>query len=261
MKQEELRSWSTAELAKLSRVSSRTLRHYDQVGLLPPAYTGHNGYRYYTQPELLRLQRILLLRELGLGLETIGQVLDGQADQLDALSVHRKWLLAERDRLDRMARTVAATISALQQGDAMSGEEIFKDFDTNPYEEEARQRWGDQAVADSKARHAALSAADKQAFMAEAGAINEELARCLDAGLPADDARVQAAVERHYRWICVSWTPDADSYLGLGRMYVEDSRFTAFYDKSRAGLASYLLEGITVYAASRLSAAGGQSTA
>jgi DNA-binding transcriptional MerR regulator len=88
MKQEELRSWSIAELAKLSRVSSRTLRHYDQVGLLPPAYTGHNGYRHYTQPELLRLQRILLLRELGLGLETIGQVLDGQADQLGALNVH-----------------------------------------------------------------------------------------------------------------------------------------------------------------------------
>lgn len=257
MKQEEVPSWSIAELAKLSRVSSRTLRHYHRLGLLAPAYTGHNGYRYYTQPELLRLQRILLLRELGLGLDTIGQVLDGQADQVDALGVHQKWLLAERDRLDRMARTVAATISALQQGDAMSGEAIFKDFDTNPYEEEARQRWGDKAVEDSKARHAALSAADKQAFLAEAGAINEELARCLDAGLPADDARVQDAVGRHYRWVCVSWTPDADSYVGLGRMYVEDPRFTAFYDKSRAGLATYLLEGIKAYAASQLNSAGG----
>lgn len=257
MKQEDAGSWSIAELAKLSRVSSRTLRHYHQVGLLRPAYTGHNGYRYYTQPELLRLQRILLLRELGLGLETIGQVLDGQSDQVDALSVHRKWLLAERDRLDLMARTVGATITALQRGDAMSGEQIFKDFDTNPYEEEARQRWGDRAVEDSKARHAALSADDKRAFMAESAAINEELARCLDAGLPASDAQVQAAVERHYRWVCLSWTPDADSYVGLGRMYIEDPRFTAFYDNSRAGLASYLLEGITVYAAARLSSANG----
>src|SRR6476660_2951342 len=138
MKQEELRSWSIAELAKLSRVSSRTLRHYDQVGLLPPAYTGHNGYRYYGQPELLRLQRILLLRELGLGLETIGEVLDGQADPVEALAVHRNWLLAERDRLDRMSRTVDATIAALRQGETMTAENIFKDFDYNPYEAEAR---------------------------------------------------------------------------------------------------------------------------
>lgn len=257
MKQEEVPRWSIAELAKLSRVSSRTLRHYHQLGLLAPAYTGHNGYRYYTRTELLRLQRILLLRELGLGLETIGEVLDGQTNQLDALGVHRKWLLAERDRLDRMARTVEATISALQQGDAMSGEDIFKDFDSNPYEDEARQRWGDKAVEDSQARHAAMSDAEKRDFLAEAEAINQELAHCLDAGLPADDARVQAAVERHYRWICVSWTPDAQSYVGLGRMYVEDPRFTAFYDKSRAGLAPYLLEGIKVYAASRLSPAAG----
>ena len=75
MKQEEVPSWSIAELAKLSRVSSRTLRHYHQLGLLAPAYTGHNGCRYYTRTELLRLQRILLLRELGLGLESIGEVL------------------------------------------------------------------------------------------------------------------------------------------------------------------------------------------
>ena len=257
MKQEEVPSWSIAELAKLSRVSSRTLRHYHRLELLVPAYTGHNGYRYYTRTELLRLQRILLLRELGLGLETIGEVLDGQTNQLDALGVHRKWLLAERDRLDRMARTVEATISALQQGDAMSGEDIFKDFDSNPYEDEARQRWGGKAVEDSKARHAAMGDAEKRDFLAEAEAINQELAHCLDAGLPADDARVQAAVERHYRWICVSWTPDADSYVGLGRMYVEDPRFTAFYDKSRSGLAPYLLEVIKVYAASRLSPAAG----
>lgn len=252
MKQKELRSWSIAEVARLSKVSSRTLRHYHQLGLLAPAYTGHNGYRYYGQPELLRLQRILLLRDLGLGLEAIAEVLAGQTDQMEALAVHRKWLLAERDRLDRMASTVDATITALRQGETMPAEEIFKDFDNNPYEEEARQRWGDQAVDDSKARHAAMSDDAKQAFMQEAHDINAELARCFDAGLPADAPEVQTAVDRHYKWVRVSWTPDAESYVGLGRMYVEDPRFTAFYDKSRAGLAPYLFEGIKAYAAARL---------
>src|SRR4029453_1027420 len=150
MKQDELQTWTISEVARMSRVSSRTLRHYDQLGLLEPSHTGHNGYRYYGQPELLRLQRILLLRELGLGLETIAEVLDGQTDPLEALAVHRKWLLAERDRLDRMSRTVDATITALSQGEKMDAENLFKDFDNNPYEAEARERWGDKAVDDSK---------------------------------------------------------------------------------------------------------------
>lgn len=253
MKQEKHRSWSIAEVARLSNVSSRTLRHYHQLGILDPAYTGHNGYRYYGQQQLLRLQRILLLRELGLGLEAIAEVLAGQTSQLEALAVHREWLLAERDRLGRMAATVDATMTALRQGDTMSAEEIFKDFDNNPYEDEARQRWGDQAVEDSKARHAAMSDAAKKAFMQEAQDINEELARCFDAGLKADAPEVQAAVDRHYKWVCASWTPDAESYVGLGRMYVDDPRFTAFYDRNRAGLAPYLFEGIKAYAAARLS--------
>lgn len=252
MKQEPPRSWSIAEVSRESNVSSRTLRHYHQKGLLAPAYTGHNGYRYYGQAELLKLQRILLLRELGLGLEAIAEVLAGQTSQLEALGEHRRWLLAERDRLDRMAATVDATMTALKKGDTMSAEDIFKDFDNNPYEQEARQRWGNQAVDESRERHAAMTDAAKRAFMQEAQDINQELARCLDAGLRADAPEVQDAVDRHYKWVCASWTPDAGSYVGLGRMYVEDARFTAFYDKNRAGLARFLFEGIQAYAASRL---------
>lgn len=253
MKQDKADTWTISELAKASKVSSRTLRHYDQLGLLEPARTGPNGYRYYGQPELLRLQRILLLRELGLGLGTIGQVLDGQADPAEELTVHRNWLLAERDRLDRMSRTVDETIAALRQGETMTAENIFKDFDNNPYEAEARNRWGDRAVEQSKARHSAMTTAQKQAFMEEYAALNEDLARCFDAALPADHPDVQAAVGRHYAWICASWTPNAESYVGLGRMYLDDPRFTANYDKVRVGLAPYLLEGIKVYAAENLS--------
>ncbi|MEZ2389000.1 MerR family transcriptional regulator [bacterium RCC_150] len=251
MKQDE--AWTISEVAKASKVSSRTLRHYDQLGLLEPSHTGQNGYRYYGQAELLRLQRILLLRELGLGLETIGEVLDGQTDPVEALAVHTNWLLAERDRLDRMSRTVDATIQALRKGEAMTAEKIFKDFDNNPYEAEARERWGDAAVEQSKARHAAMSPSQKEAFLDEHAAVSEELARCLDADLAPSDPAVQAAVERHYHWICASWTPSAESYVGLGRMYVEDPRFKANYDKVRPGLAEYLFEGIKAYAAEKLS--------
>jgi DNA-binding transcriptional MerR regulator len=140
-------AWSTAQVARMSGVTSRTLRHYDQIGLLSPASIGGSGYRYYGQEELLRLQQILVLRELGLGLADIGGILRAQTETITALRAHRARLLAERRRLGTLARTVARTITAL-----------FEGFDHSRYEAEVRQRWGDEAV-DGAARQAG-SAAD-----------------------------------------------------------------------------------------------------
>jgi DNA-binding transcriptional MerR regulator len=121
-------SWSIAEVARMAHVTSRTLRHYDEIGLLPPARIGMNGYRYYEREQLLRLQHILLLRELGVALGTIAQILDGQHDQLDALHRHHRWLLDERDRVDRLVHTVARTIAQLEGGTTMPAEELFDGF-------------------------------------------------------------------------------------------------------------------------------------
>ena len=91
--------WSIQEVARLAGTTSRTLRHYDDIGLLEPARIGSNGYRYYDRAALVRLQRILLLRELGLGLPAIAEVLDGQRDESRALARHLDWLRQEQDRL------------------------------------------------------------------------------------------------------------------------------------------------------------------
>ncbi|HWO67768.1 MAG TPA: MerR family transcriptional regulator, partial [Umezawaea sp.] len=85
-------AWSIAEVARMSKVTSRTLRHYDAIGLLTPAWVGGNGYRYYEREQVLRLQQILLLRELGLGLDTVGEVLDGRHRTVDVLRNHERWL-------------------------------------------------------------------------------------------------------------------------------------------------------------------------
>lgn len=109
-------AWSIAEVARMSKVTSRTLRHYDEIGLLPPAWTGSNGHRYYEEAGLLRLQQILLMRELGLGLREIRAVLDSRLDQVAVLREHHRRLLAERDRLETLARTVGRTIAELEEG-------------------------------------------------------------------------------------------------------------------------------------------------
>lgn len=113
----------------MSGVTSRTLRYYDEIGLLRPARVGSNGYRYYDREQLLRLQQILLLRELGLDLTTIGKVVDAQHDPLEALRRHHLRLLDERGRLDRLVATVAATVKHLEEGTDMPAEHIFEGFE------------------------------------------------------------------------------------------------------------------------------------
>ena len=139
----------------------------------------------------------------------------------------------------------------------MEPQEMFNGFGKNPYEEEARERWGDGAVDRATARLASLPPDGREAMMEEAAAINAELAACMAGGEPADGERAQEAAARHYRWVCLSWTPDRDAYRGLGRMYVEDPRFTAFYAQpkdspARPGLAAYLAAAMGTYAERRL---------
>ncbi|OUS97348.1 MerR family transcriptional regulator [Rhodococcus sp. NCIMB 12038] len=119
-------SWSIQQVARVSGVTARTLRYYDEIGLLSPADVGANGYRYYEQEQLLRLQQILLLRELGLDLATIGGVVDAQHDPVDALRGHHRRLLDERTRLDRLAATVDITIRNLEEGTDMPAETMFE---------------------------------------------------------------------------------------------------------------------------------------
>jgi len=158
-------SLSIAQVARMSGVTARTLRHYDQIGLLVPAFTGSSGRRHYEPDQLNRLQRILLLRELGLGLQPIAQALAAEANdpndpndpngdgaaaatgrQVAALRRHLAWLHRERDRCTRLIGTVSATIDTLERGEQMSPESMFAGFEHNPYEAEARERWGDDVV-------------------------------------------------------------------------------------------------------------------
>ena len=257
-------SWSIVEVARMSGVSSRALRHYDEVGLLPPARIGANGYRYYEQAELLRLQQILLLRELGLGLAEIRDILDSQLDPIQALREHHQRLLRERDRLGVLARTVARTIDQLQAIDQPQAEgnaamieinrpeNLFEGFDPSIYDDEARERWPQQW--EQAARFTAtLTSQDIERMQREMTAAMIRMAELMAAGTPVDDDAVQSEVDLAYQGVCRFWTPDADAFRNLGRMYVEDERFKATYDRIAGGLAEYYRDAMACYADSTLS--------
>ncbi len=230
----------------MARVSSRTLRHYDHVGLLPPARTGPGGLRFYERPQLQRLQHIMLLRELGLGLTDIAQVLDG-ADETAALRRHHRRLLAEAARLTRLAETVARTIDERQDGAAVPAEEMFAGFADDPYAAQARELYGEQAVA-AQRRAASWDADTARGVRGEGDGVHRDLAALMASGATVDAPAVQAVIARHHAWVSHFWTPGPDAYVGLGRLYVDDERFTAGIDAHAPGLAVYLRDAIAVYA-------------
>ncbi|MEO7349966.1 MAG: MerR family transcriptional regulator, partial [Terrimesophilobacter sp.] len=139
--------WSIQEIARLSGTTSRTLRHYDEIGLLKPSSFGNNGYRRYDRDALAKLQRILLLRELGLGLPAIAEVLAGQAHDADALLTHLHWLQREKERLDRQIGAVETPIRKFESKEQLMAEEMFDGFDHTQYKEEVEERWGKGASA------------------------------------------------------------------------------------------------------------------
>lgn len=248
-------SWSINDLSRETGVTSRTLRHYDAVGLLEPAWRDPGGRRFYEQEQLLRLQRILLLRELGLGLDSIGEVLAGQ-DQDSAVEVlrrHRAWLLAELDRYHELVTSVENTMKTLEEGGTMSAKVMFNGFEDNPYEEEARARWGDKAVDGSAARMQTWT--PDQAEQARTGfdEARDQLNRLKNDGVSVDEAQVQEVVHGHYQWICLFWTPERDSYKGLADLYYDDERFRQNIGNGDDSLVAYLRDAMKVYADNRLS--------
>jgi len=224
--------WSIQEVARLAGTTSRTLRHYGEVGLVEPSRIGSNGYRYYDEHALARLQRVLMLRDLGLGIPAIAQVLEGHQDNAQALSVHLLWLQQEKDRIDRQIASVETTIRKMEEGEQLMAEDMFKGFDHTRYKDEVEERWGKQAYADSDAWWRALSAGQKADWMQLQHRLAVDWVAAARAGEHPDGEAAQALAKRHADWLAgIPGTPPVSrEYLtGLAETYVADERFAANY--------------------------------
>lgn len=228
--------WSIQQLAKLTGTTSRTLRHYDDIGLLPPSRVAANGYRHYDEDALVRLQRILLLRQLGLGLPQIADVLDRDVPEAVALTAHLKLLQAEAERLRRQIAAVTTTIRAREEGAPLMAEEALDGFDHTQHRDEVEQRWGKDAYARSDAWWTGMSDGDRTDWKAASAALAADWTAAAEAGIDPTDPDAQALAARHVAWLRgIPGTPAADggdlaAYVtGLADMYVADERFAANY--------------------------------
>lgn len=250
-------AWSTSEVARMSRVTSRTLRYYDRVGLLRPARVAENGYRYCEQEQLLRLQRLLLLRELGLGLAAIAEVLDGERDQIEALRRHEASLRDEQARLGRLADTVSRTVRQLQGGEQMSADELFEGFADRraQLEEDLVAEHGEgvrEHFRTSRETTAGWTPEDHRDAQRRGEEVDDRVLAVMRTGAAPDSPAALDAMDEHYRFVARFWTPDRTSYPGLGQLYVDDPAFRARYDGKAPGLAEYLRDATAAYAEQRL---------
>jgi DNA-binding transcriptional MerR regulator len=240
--------WSIQDLARSAGTTSRTLRHYGELGLLAPSRVARNGYRYYDQDSLVRLQRILLLRGLGLGLPAIAEVLDGQRDPAGALRTHLSLLEQERERIGRQIESVKTTLRKTEGGEQLMAAEVFDGFDHTRYEDEVTQRWGRDAYEKGDRWWRSLSDADKAAFQQQQVDIAAAFGAARAAGRAADSDDVQDLARRQVEWLSITQKPTRGYVLGLAEMYVADPRFTANYDRHGTGTAVLVRDALTVYA-------------
>lgn len=248
--------YTIKSLANLAGITPRTLRWYDQQGLLKPLRTTEAGYRVYGPQEVDRLQDILFYRELGLELAAIRRILDDPAfDRQAALQSHLRELEDRRHRLDGLILTVRKTIDGTQGGAKMSDKEKFEAFKRSAvevnearYGREIREKYGDETVDRANANVLALTEEAYTQWRKLGEEIKSALAQAVRAGEDPVGAEGRRIAALHRRWLSYSWetyTPQA--HAGLAQMYAADRRFTAYYDEAVPGCAVFLRDAITAY--------------
>ncbi|WZY00622.1 MerR family transcriptional regulator [Bacillus sp. FSL W7-1360] len=247
-------AYSIKQLAQLAGVSTRTLRYYDEIGLLPPAYINDAGYRFYEQKQVDLLQHILFYRELDVSLETIRAILtDPQFDEVAALCAHEKHLRQERDRLNRLIETVEQTIKSKEGGETMQDEQKFTAFkeklvavNEETYAKEVRDKYGDDVVDAANEKMLQMSRADYEGMQAEAVRVQELLKKVSET---SDDERAKLALaEAHRAWLMYTWKDyTKEAHAGLAEMYVADERFAAYYNDMVPNGAVLLRDAIIAY--------------
>jgi DNA-binding transcriptional MerR regulator len=245
--------FTVKQLSKLAGVTPRTLHHYDAIGLLKPSRVGDNGYRYYGEDALLRLQQILFYRELDIPLDDIKKIMGRRDfDVLGALQGHKDALNKQVSRLNRLINTVDNTINHLKGKDIMSEKQYFEGFteeEQEKYALEAEELYGAEDVRASMKKWKSYSAEQKRRIMEEGGKNYADMIAAMPKG--ADSPEAQGIVERWRKHMDYFWTPKLDQLLGLANGYNDDPRFKANFDKMHPHLAEFMREAVKVYVANR----------
>ena len=244
-------------LAKMSGISSRTLRHYDDIDLLKPSRISSTRYRIYGQKEIDKLQQILFYKELGLGLSDIKEILNNSNfDPLIAMEKHLLELEKKRKQINKLIVNVNKTIKSIKGEVKMSNKEKFEGFKQNMIEEneqkygqEIREKYGEEMIEESNKKLAGMTQEEYQEIEKLTLELNNKLKEAVATGNPGGDL-AQEVCELHKKWLTFYWpknTYTKEAHQGLAQMYCQDERFKEYYEKIAPGTAEFLYEAIKIY--------------
>ncbi|ETA79562.1 MerR family transcriptional regulator [Youngiibacter fragilis] len=247
--------YTIQKLAGLAGISTRTLRYYDEIGLLKPLRTSSSGYRIYGEKEIVRLQQILFYRELGLSLDKIGEIVtSGSFDEGKALQEHKRSLEERKKQIEELLVNVERSIEDYQGRIKMKDKQRFEGFKKDLVEEndrkygaEARQKYGDDAYEKSNAKVMGMTEADYERAQKLASGIITALHEAMEGGDPASET-AQKAADLHKEWLTMYWDKySPEAHAGLAQMYVDDERFKAYYDREKPGTAEFLRDAVQIF--------------
>jgi DNA-binding transcriptional MerR regulator len=247
--------YTVLKLSKMAGVSTRTLRYYDEIGILKPAKINSSGYRIYSQREVDKLQQILFYRELGVALESVKDIItDASFDEVKALKEHHEKLLDKKNQLDILIANVEKSIAAKERSVIMSDKEKFEGFkkklvsdNETKYGREIREKYGSDAVDKSNNKLKNMTQEEYDKVTELENMVMEALKAAYETGDPASE-QAQKAADLHREWLSFYWDSyTVGAHAGVAQMYVDDERFKAYYDKDQPGLAEFLRDAVLIY--------------
>lgn len=245
-------NYKTSEIAKISGVSARTLRYYDEINLLSPNKVGINGYRIYTDKEVNKLQMILFYREMGMPLEEIRTLISSQDfNREEALSNHLKSLIGKKNALEKMILNVTQTINSQKEGITMTNNEKFKGLESiaeneSKYGDELREKYGDELINEAfeKLRNGSLEDMGKATVL-----LNQSLITALKTKDPSSK-EAQTACDNHKDLLLMTWANgmySKESHLALVESFTQDERFSKYYENIEKGMMDFFYKSAKIY--------------
>lgn len=249
-------NYTIKKLASLAGISTRTLRYYDQIGLLKPQKVNENNYRIYDEKNVNKLQQIMFYRALGMPLKTIKQIMeDPDFSQLTALKKQREMLQAKQTEINNLLTNIDQTIQNYQGGPKMTDEEKFQAFKTQQladneakYGSEIRAKYGEAVVKQSNQKFTEMTPDDFQKMQQTEAKLISDLIE-LKKHPNLDSNLAKEVYQLHKRWLEFSWTKyTVSAHRGLVDMYLADKRFSDYYDdKAQTPVAKLLREVVYQY--------------
>lgn len=243
------------DIAKIAGISTRTLRYYDEIKLLSPKRISSNGYRIYGKEEVNKLQQILFYREFDFKLEKIAElIMRNDFDREIALIEHRINLLKKRKQIDDLIQNLDESIDEMKGRMIMKDQDKFKGFkeeklmeNEKKYGKEIREKYGDEVIEESNKKYMGQTKEQVERAEALSKEILSKLYQAMEEGEPAS-TESQEVARLHHEWLMLYWpTYSKEAHRGLAQMYVDDERFTKFYDDGKKGAAEYLKQIIDEY--------------